>query len=234
MKKGIILFSLTAITLMWSFNTTAGAFFEIRERFRTNTSIHQLKVGGGYYFDNGAGVLVSQFYNMGGEYEQFKHSFNEYEGWYPVWKSEDKKWRVDVGAQLDSDSSGSSECANIGFTYFISDILSTGARYRFINMNHKTRNPDGDIRYHDQHQIDLYFNYKINSQWMLALNPTYYYHMNEFTGINGKRHHFEMMANVIYKMTDHWSMIPHVGWMDKDASDDNQAWLIGLTTRYYF
>lgn len=220
--------------ICYSVQAVAGPFVEVRERFRTNTNLHQLKLGGGYYFENGAGVLISQFYNMGNDYQQFKHSFNEYEGWYPVWKSDDKKWRVDVGAQFDSDANGSSECGNIGFLYYISDMFTTGARYRYINMNHKNINHEGDLAYANQHQIDYYFNVKFNNQLTLALNPTYYYHMNDFRGKNDKNYHLEMMATLFYKMTDHWAFGPHVGWMDKDAADNRQAWLVGLTTRYYF
>src|SRR5471030_911376 len=71
-------------TMLYSINVfAAGAWIESREAYNTGTEQNEMAFRAGYNFSNGAGVMLTNAYDMG-KLDQFKSSWNELEGWYPL------------------------------------------------------------------------------------------------------------------------------------------------------
>ncbi|WP_272888339.1 oligogalacturonate-specific porin KdgM family protein, partial [Cronobacter sakazakii] len=63
----------------------AGAYVETREAYNTASELHEVILRAGYNFDMGAGLMTTNAYNVG-KWDEIKHSYNEIEGWYPLFK----------------------------------------------------------------------------------------------------------------------------------------------------
>ncbi len=84
MKKYNVFLSLSL--LFASIPVYAGGYIEARGAWNSASEEHQFKLGAGYNFQNGAGLVYQSVFNTGKDLNQLKHSFDEIEGWYPVWK----------------------------------------------------------------------------------------------------------------------------------------------------
>lgn len=80
-RQGLFLLLLSVSAYSWA----SSGFIELRNAWMTGSESDEFKLGGGYNFDNGAGVLFSTLYNLD-KFNQLKHSYNELEGWYPIVK----------------------------------------------------------------------------------------------------------------------------------------------------
>ncbi|ASG63365.1 hypothetical protein CEW81_11655 [Kluyvera genomosp. 3] len=125
------------ILLGLSFSAAAGGFLEVREAYESASKDHQLKLGGGYNFDNGAGVLYQTVFNTGKNLEQLKHTFDELEGWYPLWHITDKL-TLYPGGIINSTSAGSTTSPYVQLGYIYNTDLAMAFKYRYNHMNYQT------------------------------------------------------------------------------------------------
>ncbi|TKI07665.1 oligogalacturonate-specific porin KdgM family protein [Martelella alba] len=191
---------------------------------------NQYKIGAGHIFDNGAYLLVSSLYDLGQGGDQFKSSFQEYEGGIPVPLS--GGWSITPGGLTDINSSGTTLSPYISLDYKFNPILSVSTRYRYNHQTHKTRDLSNDMDYNDSHQIDLFVNYQATKKLWLQFNPEFFINTNDYHAANGNRTHWEPSIVARYRMNPHWMPYTEVAWLDRDANHDNQV-RIRLGIRYY-
>lgn len=98
MFKNIIFIPLIIFSIGSAY--AGGGYLEIREAWNSASEEHQLKLGVGYNFDNGAGALYQSAFNTGKNWNQLKHSFDEIEGWYPIWNINESTTFLLVGLSI--------------------------------------------------------------------------------------------------------------------------------------
>ncbi|HBR1351934.1 TPA: porin OmpL, partial [Klebsiella quasipneumoniae subsp. quasipneumoniae] len=95
---------------------SAGPWIEARDGYETAYNRHELAFRGGYDFNNGAGVMLTNAYNLEA-YEQLKHSWNELEGWYPFLSL--SELTIFVGAIVNENTEGSGGAGYFDFRYTV-------------------------------------------------------------------------------------------------------------------
>ncbi|MEE3662231.1 oligogalacturonate-specific porin KdgM family protein [Brenneria sp. g21c3] len=210
----------------------AGGFLEVREAWNSASEEHQFKLGAGYNFNNGAGLLFQTVYNTA-KLNQFKHSFDEIEGWYPLWKITDKL-TLSPGGIVNSTSSGSAISPYIQLGYSATSDLSMAFKYRYNHMNYKTRDLDSEMNYNDNHQLVMVVNYKINDTLSYEFEPNLYLNTDNYRRKNGKDHSWELNHKATWKLTSNWRPFVQLSWLDRDIANNAEQYRIRLGVRYYF
>ncbi|MGE5915700.1 oligogalacturonate-specific porin KdgM family protein, partial [Klebsiella pneumoniae] len=93
----------------------AGAYVETREAYNTASEMHEVILRAGYNFDMGAGLMFTNAYNVG-KWDELKHSYNEIEGWYPLFKPTDKL-TFQPGGLINDSSAGSGGAVYLDTNY---------------------------------------------------------------------------------------------------------------------
>lgn len=223
---------LILLALMLPAFSHAGGFLEIREAWNSASEEHQFKLGAGYNFTNGAGLLFQTVYNTA-ELDQFKHSFDEIEGWYPLWNITDKL-DLSPGGILNSTSAGSTTAPYLQLGYSATPALAMAFKYRYNHTNYKTRDLNGEMNYNDSHQLILVVNYKINEAFSYEFEPDYYLNTDEYSRKNGKDHSWELNHKLTWKVTQNWRPFIQLSWLDRDCNNHAEQYRIRLGVRYYF
>ncbi|MCW8114171.1 oligogalacturonate-specific porin KdgM family protein [Yersinia intermedia] len=212
-------------------NAMASAtWIDNRYAHTTASEKNQYKIGMGHIFDNGAGVLVSGMYDLGKDIDQFKSTFQEFEGWYPI--PLNNKLTFTLGGLTDIDSSGTKLAPYAGLEYKLNKSFSVASRYRYNHMTHKESDFNGKMDYNDNHQLDVYFNYQATDKLWLQLNPEFFINTGDYYASNGKKTHWEPSIVARYRIDPHWMPYAEIAWLDKDKNNDNQV-RFRLGIRYY-
>lgn len=228
-KKYLILLSL----LPFSFFASAGGYIEVREAYESASKDHQLKLGGGYNFDNGAGVLYQTVFNTGKSMQQLKHTFDEIEGWYPLWNITDKLTFY-PGGIINLTNAGSTTSPYLQLGYVYNRDLAMAFKYRYNHMNYKTFDLEGEQDYNDSHQLILVVNYKISEKVSYEFEPDLYINTGNYRRKNGKDHSWELNHKFTWKMTPVWRPFVQLSWLDRDIGNNAERYRIRLGIRYYF
>ncbi len=193
---------------------------------------NQYKIGAGHIFDNGAGVLVSSMYDLGHDFGQFRSTFQEYEGWYPLPLND--KLSITPGGLTDIDSNGTTLSPYISLDYKFNKIFSMSTRYRYNHLTHQTMDYNSRMDYNDTHQIDLFLNYQATDKLWLQLNPEFFINNGDYYAANGKKTHWEPSIVARYRVNQHWMPYAEVAWLDKNKAKDNDDQVrIRLGIRYF-
>lgn len=231
MLKNIILifFMLFSISPVYA----AGGYIEIREAWNSASEEHQLKLGAGYNFDNGAGVIYQSAFNTGQSLDQLKHSFDEIEGWYPLWKI-NKSTTFFVGGLVNVTKDGSTTAPYVHVAYNANKDLVLVAKYKYNHLNHMTSNVYGEMDYNDNHQLILVANYKITDTLAYEFEPNLYINTADYDRKNNKDHSWEINNKLTWKMTQQWRPFIQISWLDRDSKNHAEQIRIRLGIRYYF
>lgn len=228
-KKYLILLSL----LPFSFFASAGGYIEVREAYESASKDHQLKLGGGYNFHNGAGVLYQTVFNTGKSMQQLKHTFDEIEGWYSLWNITDKLTFY-PGGIINSTNAGSTTAPYLQLGYVYNRDLAMAFKYRYNHMNYKTFDLEGEQDYNDSHQLILVVNYKLSEKVSYEFEPDLYINTGNYRRKNGKDHSWELNHKFTWKMTPVWRPFVQLSWLDRDIGNNAERYRIRLGIRYYF
>lgn len=223
----------SCLLLSFSFSALAGGFLEVREAYESASKDNQLKLGGGYNFDNGAGVLYQTVFNTGKNLEQLKHTFDELEGWYPLWHITDQLTFY-PGGIINSTSSGSTTSPYVQLGYVYDHDLAMAFKYRYNHMNYQTADLEGEKDYNDNHQLVMVVNYKITDKVSYEFEPDLYINTGDYKRKNGKDHSWELNHKFMWKMTNTWRPFVQLSWLDRDISNNAERYRIRLGIRYYF
>lgn len=213
--------------------TSAGGFIEAREAWESASKDHQLKLGGGYNFDNGAGVLYQTVFNTGQDLNQLKHTFDELEGWYPLWHITDSLTFY-PGGIVNSTNAGSTTSPYVQLGYVYDADLAMAFKYRFNHMNYKTADLQNQEDYNDNHQLVAVINYKLTDSVSYEFEPDLYINTGDYKRKNGKDHSWELNHKFSWKMTKTWRPFVQLSWLDRDNSNNAERYRLRLGMRYYF
>lgn len=210
---------------------SAGPWIEARDGYETAYNRHELAFRGGYDFNNGAGVMLTNAYNLEA-YEQLKHSWNELEGWYPFLSL--SELTIFVGAIVNENTEGSGGAGYFDFRYTVSPSLSFTLRTRYNYRNYDSVNYLGKKDPDNNMETHIGMNYVINNEWNYYLEPAYYSHFNDFHASNDKNYHWEVDNVFTYTGFKHAQPYFSAAYMDRVTAkhDDNYRIRIGL--RYNF
>ncbi|MFS2222339.1 oligogalacturonate-specific porin KdgM family protein [Pantoea sp. B65] len=230
MKKTLYL-AMALPLVCCSLNALASAtWIDNRYAHTTAAEKNQYKIGAGHIFDNGAGILASAMYDPGQDFQQFRSTFQEFEGWYPIPLSDN--WTFSPGGLTDIDSGGTKLAPYAGIEYKFSKAFSIATRYRYNHMTHKELDYNSNMDYNDSHQIDVFFNYQATDKLWLQLNPEFFINSGDFYASNGQKTHWEPSIVARYRVNQHWMPYAEVAWLDQDKNHDNQV-RFRLGIRYY-
>ncbi|MFV0575875.1 MAG: oligogalacturonate-specific porin KdgM family protein [Vibrio sp.] len=228
MKKKLLL----CLCLLPTISHAAGGYLEIREAFESASDDHQLKLGGGYNFDNGAGMTFQTVYNTA-KLDELKHTFDEVEGWYPLWNITENLTFV-PGGIINSTSDGSTVSPYAMFTYGINPDLMIAFKYRYNHMDYDTTDLDGEDDRNDNHQLVGLLNYKISDSLTYEFEPDLYINTGHYHRKNGKDHSWELNHKFTWKMNKNWKPYTQLSWLDRDCSNHAERYRIRLGVKYYF
>ena len=133
-----------------SCSAVAGAYVETREAYNTASELHEVILRAGYNFDKGAGLMFTNAYNVG-KWDELKHSYNEIEGWYPLFKPTDKL-TFQPGGLLNDSSAGSGGAIYLDTNYKFLDWFNLTFRYRYNHNNYDTPDYNGQMDKNDTHE----------------------------------------------------------------------------------
>lgn len=210
----------------------AAGYIEVREAWNSASEEHQFKLGAGYNFANGAGLLYQSAWNTG-KLDQLKHTFDELEGWYPLWAITDNL-TLSPGGIINSTSAGSATSPYVQLGYKYSDRLGMAFKYRYNHMNYRTPDLQGEQKYNDSHQLIAVINYKINPGLTYEFEPDLFLNTGEYRRKNGRDHSWELNHKLTWKMTDSWRPFVQLSWLDRDIRNNAEQYRIRLGIRYYF
>ena len=199
-----------------SCSAVAGAYVETREAYNTASELHEVILRAGYNFDNGAGLMFTNAYNVG-KWDELKHSYNEIEGWYPLFKPTDKL-TFQPGGLLNDSSAGSG-----GAIY-----LDTN--YKFLDWF----NYNGQMDKNDTHEFANYWNFKVTDAFFYTFEPHFFQRVNDYHSKNGKDHHWEITHKFSYKIDKNWLPYLELQWLDRWNDYNREQYRIRLGLRYSF
>ncbi|HCJ5524744.1 TPA: porin OmpL [Klebsiella pneumoniae] len=208
-----------------------GAWVEAREAYETGYDRHELAFRGGYDFASSAGIMLTNAYDTG-KYDQLKHSFNELEGWYPLYSFEN--FTLMGGAIVNENSDGSGGAAYFDFRYVVDPALSFVLRTRYNYRNYDSINLHNNMQPNDTGEFHLGMNYVINPDWTYYLEPTYVQQVNDFHSANNRDHHWEINNVITYTGFINWRPYVEIGYMDRVTAEHEDNYRIRLGLRYNF
>lgn len=219
MKLNIFVSSLMLLSFPFYVNASS-SWVDTRYAHITGAETNQYKIGVGHEFDSGAVFLASSLYDMGKDFNQFKSSFQEFEGWYPIRLSDN--WSVVPGALMDVNSAGTKIAGSVMLNHKLSNKMSIAERYRYNHMTHRENDLNQVRSYNDVHQLDLFINYQATNNFKLFLNPQYNVNTGNFKAPNGRKAHWENNLGAQYWMSKKWMPYTELAWLDRDKNHDNQ------------
>ncbi|MFA3778442.1 porin OmpL [Yersinia sp. 1652 StPb PI] len=220
-------------SLVCSASAFAGrAYVETRAAYNTASELHEVILRGGYNFDNGSGLMLTNAYNTG-KMDQFKHSYNELEGWYPLFRPTDK-FTISPGGLVNSNSSGSGGSAYMDFNYKFLPVFNLTARYRYNHNNYESKDLNGHYAHNDTHEFATYWNFKLTDALSYTFEPHYFVRVNDFHGKNGKSSHWEITNKFSYKIDTHWMPYFELQWLDRWNEYNSEQYRFRLGLRYTF
>ncbi|MBA8199448.1 porin OmpL [Citrobacter freundii] len=231
MFKNIIFIPLIIFSIGSAY--AGGGYLEIREAWNSASEEHQLKLGVGYNFDNGAGALYQSAFNTGKNWNQLKHSFDEIEGWYPIWNINESTTFF-IGGLVNTTKEGSTTSPYFHIAYKANKDLVLVTKYKYNHMNYETLNLYGEMDYNDSHQLILVANYKITDTLAYEFEPNLYINTADYNRKNKKDHSWELNHKFTWKMTQQWRPFIQVSWLDRDTKNHAEQIRIRLGIRYYF
>ncbi|WP_392558877.1 oligogalacturonate-specific porin KdgM family protein [Orbus mooreae] len=208
----------------------AGAWVEARQAYFTATDTAETAFKAGYNFDNGLGLMVTNAYNTS-KFDQFSHSWNEFEGWYPLFKIT-PAFTIAPGLILTSTSAGSTVSGYVDFKYRFTDDFNVTTRYRYNHRNYDTMDLNKKEDKDDTHQIVMYFNYRINESFDYTLEPDYFYRVNDFHSANGKDYNWQINNKLTYNYDKHWKPYIEASWLDRVKSKNSEQYRFRIGVRY--
>ncbi|HBV3540005.1 TPA: porin OmpL [Klebsiella pneumoniae] len=210
---------------------SAGAWIEARDGYETAYNRHELAFRGGYDFENTAGIMLTNAYNLEA-FEQLKHSWNELEGWYPLVSYQ--ALTIYGGALVNENTDGSGGAGYFDFKYTVEKDLSVTLRARYNHRNYDSENNYSRKKPADTLESHLGISYTINKDWNYYLEPAYFKHLNDFHAGNGKGHHVEVDNVLTYTGFDHFQPYVSLAYMDRSIAENNENYRIRLGVRYNF
>lgn len=220
------------ISLLCSNMAVAGSYFETREAFNFATDQHELLLRLGYNWESGAGIMASNAYNTD-KLDKLKHSYNEIEGWYPLF-SLTPKLSFSAGGLVNSSRAGSGGAAYFDSKYSFTDTFIAIARYRYNRNNFLTIDLNGIGNHNDTNEYTLYIINKFTPKLTHIFEPHYYTRVNDFNSANGKDHHWELTSHTRYRINEQWMPYLELQWYDKNVNLDAQAYRIRVGFKYFF
>lgn len=231
MKKITVIAAL--LSAVYSFSCfSAGPWVEGREAYNTASRQHEFVLRGAYNFANGAGIMLTNAYNVD-KYSQFKHSYNELEGWYPFFKPT-PEFTVLPALIITDSVNGSTVSPYMDFNYKFTPDFNVTFRYRYNNKNYDTPDLDKNAARDSTHQFVMYWRYKLNNNWAYTFEPDYFIHVNDFHSKNGKDHNWELNNALMYTLTAHWKPYVEASWLDRWDAEHREQYRFRLGIRYYF
>ena len=224
---------LLVAALFASASAQAGrAYLETREAYNTASELNEIILRGGYNFEGGAGVMATNAYNIG-KFDQLKHSYNELEGWYPLFRPTDK-WTVSPGGLVNSSSAGSGGAVYLDNNYKFLPFFNLTVRYRYNHNNYDSIAFNGNPARNDTHEIANYWNFKLSDELNYTFEPHYFIRVNDFHSKNGKSHHWEITNKFSYKIDTHWMPYLELQWLDRWNDYNKEQYRIRVGLRYTF
>lgn len=219
-------------SVLYSGVATAAGYIEAREAYNTASDKHELAVRAGYGFENGAGIMYTNAYNTN-RWNELKTSYNELEGWYPIYKAT-PALTFQLGGLVNSSSAGSGTSGYGDVNYKFTPDFNVTARYRYNHKNYDTLNTLGEYDKNDTHQFVMYWNLKINNTWSYTFEPDYYIAVNDFRQKTGKDHSWELNNKLTYTYNQHWKPYLELSWLDRWVDYSKEQYRIRVGVRYYF
>lgn len=210
----------------------AGAYLETREAYNTASEESEIILRGGYNFDNGSGLMYTNAYNVG-KMDQLKHSYNELEGWYPLFHPTEN-WTISPGGLINSSSAGSGGAAYLDVNYKFLSWFNLTTRYRYNHNNYDTIDTNGEYNKNDTHEMAMYWNFKVSDQFLYTFEPHYFIRVNDFKSKNDESHHWEITNKFSYKIDDNWMPYLELQWLDRWDYYNREQYRIRLGLRYSF
>lgn len=215
-----------------SVTIAAGGYIEAREAYNTASDKHELALRAGYGFENGAGIMYTNAYSTQ-HWDEFKTSYNELEGWHPLYKIT-PAITLQLGGLINSSKDGSGGAAYGDVNYKFTPDFNVTARYRYNHKNYDTPNLLGENDKNDVHQFIMYWNYRINPTWSYTFEPDYYIVVNDYHQKNGRDHSWELNNKLTWNYTTHWKPYLELSWLDRWVDYSKEQYRIRLGMRYYF
>ena len=232
MKLYNAILAVTLPAILYSGMCSAAGYIEAREAYNTASDKHELALRAGYGFDNGAGLMYTNAYSTN-RWNELKTSYNELEGWYPVYKAT-PFLTFQLGGLINSNTAGSGVSGYGDINYKFTPDFNVTARYRYNHKNYDTLNTLGNYDRNDTHQFIMYWNLKINDTWSYTFEPDYYIAVNDFRQKNAKDHSWELNNKLTYTYNSHWKPYLELSWLDRWVDYSKEQYRIRMGVRYYF
>ncbi|PHI29448.1 porin OmpL [Budvicia aquatica] len=210
----------------------AGAYVETRTAYNTASDLNEVILRGGYNFDMGAGLMFTNAYNVG-KWDEIKHSYNEIEGWYPLFKPTDKL-TIQPGGLINDNRDGSGGAAYLDINYKFTPTFNLTFRYRYNHSNYDTMDLNGDMNKNDTHELANYWNFKVTDALSYTFEPHLFLRVNDFNSKNDKDHHWEITNKFSYKVDQNWMPYLELQWLDRWNYYNSEQYRIRLGVRYSF
>ncbi|ELY4868034.1 porin OmpL, partial [Cronobacter sakazakii] len=168
----------------------AGAYVETREAYNTASELHEVILRAGYNFDMGAGLMATNAYNVG-KWDEIKHSYNEIEGWYPLFKPTENL-TFQPGGLINDSIDGSGGALYLDTNYKFTPWFNLTVRYRYNHNNYDTPDFNGKMDKNDTHEFANYWNFKVTDKLAYTFEPHFFQRVNDYHSKNGKDHHWEI------------------------------------------
>ncbi|MBK0019517.1 oligogalacturonate-specific porin KdgM family protein [Kosakonia sp. S42] len=230
--KNVSRIAIASMAIYSAHSFAAGPWIEGREAYNTASRQHEFVLRGVYNFENGAGIMLTNSYNFG-KYDQLKHSYNELESWYPLFKPT-TYFTVSPALVITDSTSGSTVSPYTDFNYKFTSDFNVTFRYRYNNKNYDTPDLNGKQDTDSTHQFVMYWNYKFNNTWAYTFEPDYYIHINDYHSHNDKDHNWELNNKLTYTLTEHWKPYVEASWLDRWNAQHREAYRLRVGMRYYF
>ncbi len=238
MKKHALLFGLLSASILNCTQVNAGpyanngVFIEASDSWYSAVNQHDVKMVGGYGFTNGAGVMLTNAYNIG-KGDNIHQGYNELEGWYPL-PSTTGFLSFMPGALINANNLGSGLAGYINMNMTFSPTFNVSTRYRYNHRNSRTINTVDEYNYNDSHQFIVYFNLQASEKLALVVEPNYFIHLNQFRAANNSKYHWEVNAAARYRIDENWMPFVELGWLDRHTLNQQEQVKIKLGVRYFF
>lgn len=212
-----------------SFST--GSWIDIRDGYETAYSRHELSLRGGYDFANTAGIMLTSAYNLEAM-EQFKHSWSELEGWYPLITF--KPLAISGGALINENTEGSGGAGYFDFKYLAKEDLTVTVRTRYNYRNYDSENLYSNRKPADTFESHVGVNYAISKEWNYYFELAHFKHLNNFHAGNDKGYHVEVDNVLTYIGFKHIQPSLSLAYLDRSVQKNNENYRIRLGLRYNF
>ena len=168
-----------------------------------------------------------------GKWDELKHSYNEIEGWYPLFKPTDKL-TFQPGGLINDSSAGSGGAVYLDTNYKFTDWFNLTFRYRYNHNNYDTPDYNGRMDKNDTHEFANYWNFKVTDAFFYTFEPHFFQRVNDYHSKNGKDHHWEITNKFSYKIDRNWLPYLELQWLDRWNDYNREQYRIRLGLRYSF